>query len=578
MAGEVKVSVRSELQKIIEQLEQIREKSGEVSDTLKTAGKDTGDVLSDQVKKTEGFFAKLQSIGGRVADQLRGDFRSLLSINALEGALKLSNQFQGSIKETISLSDAIRKLGASFGISGKDFVKFQETLTKGMGDIGLSSEEAAMALKGLAGTGLRGEGNILKYAQTSAQLASLGGEKGRGGDIAGLLAGVVRERGGNIQDPAQMQLVAKAVTKAMESTGKGATEILQTMQQTFAAMPKELRQKMSPDAVAQLSVASTVAGPQAIKPLQKFLSMSREERAGMEAQGFGKIFGAGGQLDLKGLRDVARELKGRGVSSRLAAQTMGFQGEEAEGLVRLIDSADVLADALDRTSQASDDYAKKARQNMGLSEAFNANINKVKSLIGGPLSSATQGLTDMLSGASESTAGAGAVVAGGGVLAALLAGGALRGIGGGMLGGIAGTALKTQAAETITGQKTIPVYVTNAAEIASGGALSGAAGALGGVGGIAGKAGKFLGAGAGVLGAGAAGAAIGTAINEIPGVSDAIVAGFEKIASLFGGGPKSDEEIFAAAQKNQMNVKVQVYDEKNRELKNAKQPNRGASN
>lgn len=568
--AEAVLQVKSELGKIVEQLEKIKATASGVADELKLAGKDVGEELNKETKKTETFFGKLQSVARRTADQLRKDFKSLAAINSLSGALKLSQQFSGSIKETITLSDAIRKLGASFGIAQKDFGKLQTNLTKGMGEIGMSSEEAGETLKGLAGTGVMGEANLTAYSQRAAQLASLGGEKGQGGSISSMLAGVVREKGGNVNDPKQMEAVAKAVAKAMEGTGKGASELLSQMQQTFQSMTAEQRKKTSVQGLTNLATAETVAGPEAAEAIKKYLSMNKQERAGLDAQGFAKIFNKEGGIDIKGLKQFAKDIKSRGMDLRGGAQTFGFSPEEAEGLVRLTESADTLGDALERTAKASDDINTKTRKNMGLNEAFQANVNKVKAMVAGPLSAATQGLTDVLSGASETKGGAGAVVAGGGILAALLAGGALKGIGGGLgIGGMAKNmtlgAAKREAYEEISGRKVQDVYVTNADEIGASGGVGAAATGIGG---------KIAGA-AGVLGAGAVGYEVGNAINEIPGVSDAIQAGFDKVVKALGGtGVLSNEEAFKKAQQVHTKITVETH---NPNLKVTKQPQRGAS-
>ncbi len=581
--AQAKLEVKSELNKIVEQLQKIATASGEVSSELKRAGVDVGESLEKEVKKVETFFGKLNSVGRRVADQLRGDFKSLASINALSGALKLSSQFSGSVKETIALSDAIRKLGASFGIAEKDFSSLQADLTKGMGEIGMSSEEAGETIKGLAGTGVQGKEPLKAYSMKSAQLASLGGEKGQGGNIAGMLAGVVRAQGKNVNDPKAMEAVASAVSKAMEGTGKSATDLLSHMQATFESMTTEQRKKTTASGLSSLAIAETVAGPQASAAIQKYLSMSKAEKAGLDAQGFKKIFTKEGGIDVKGLKEFAKEMKQRGLDMRGSAQTFGFSPEEAEGLVRLTESADTLDAALQRTAKASDDLNKKTKKNMGMTEAFQANVNRLKGIVGGPMATATQGITDLLSSASESNTGASAVVAGGATLAALLAGGALKGISGGMGGFMKEATVgqaKKQALQALTGEKIQDVNVVNASEI--GEAINGGGGLLGGAaqagaGGLLGKMGGMAGmakGGLGIAGAGAAGYAVGSAINEIPGVSDAIVSGFEKVAGLFGKGPMSEAEISKRGAQMIHKVTVESRDPR---LKVTKHASRGSS-
>src|ERR1051326_6612004 len=134
--NEVTLSVRTQLMKIVEELDKIDQKGRNVAANLKDAGKAIGDNVNDQTKKTTTYLEDLSNLGRRVADQLKDDFKTLAALNAVTGAMKISEQFRGSLKETADLSDIIRKLGRTFGIAREDFVKFQTSVTKGLGDVG----------------------------------------------------------------------------------------------------------------------------------------------------------------------------------------------------------------------------------------------------------------------------------------------------------------------------------------------------------------------------------------------------------------------------------------------------------
>lgn len=465
MPGEVKLSVRSELQKIIDDLTKLTKRGQDVGDTFKEIAKETGDAITDQTNRTNTFFSQMQNFGRRVAGQLKSDFQSLLSINALGGALKLSEQFRGSIKETVNLSDTIRKLGATFGMAQKDFAGFQTAITKGLGDIGLSSEQAANALQGLAETPVKGQKNLIEYSKVAGQLASISGEKGREGDIAKGLSGVVRAQGGNVNDLAQMKAVAAEVQKIREATGKSSTETVKALEDLLRSMPQDLRKAIGVQGLSKLAAAGTAAGGGSTKFLEELLSKSPIARKALEAQGFGNVFGKEG-LNIESFRKAAGSvLKRVGMDPRMAAQTLGLTEEAAEGFVRLYESLDQVKAAQDRVVKSNGDVDKAYRETMSLGDSFRASINKVKSIFAAPLSKATQGITGMLGKASESNLGAAGVVAGGGVLAALLAGVGLKGIGKGL--GIGGLA-KGGAIEAMTGRQVQPVYVVNASEIGGG--------------------------------------------------------------------------------------------------------------
>ncbi len=464
MSDPVQISVRSQLQSIIDELEKIKEKSDEVKESFDDMGDAVGDGLEDNVKKTEKFLGNLRGLGRRVADQLRGDFKSLLSVNALKSSLQLSDQFKGSLKETVKLSDAIRKLGNTFGIAKTDFSSFQTLLTKGLGEIGMSTEVATRALDGLSTTPVRGQENLLGYASTSGQLASVGSEQGKEGDIARSLANVIQARGGNVNDPKQVQALAESIRRVFVQTGAAPSKTLDSMERIFAQMPKDLRASISSAGLGNLAAASAVGGPAATKFIEEYMSQSPIERMAFDQQGGKGIFGENG-FDAKKLTDFAKNIQGRiGGDPRKSAETLGLSSEAAEGFVRLAENMDKVVAAQANMAKATGDLDAQYKESMGFSEAFNASINRVKKTLATPLSYATQKGTDILSEASQSDLGSAGVVAGGGLLAALLAGGGLKGIGKGLLGGAASVA-KGKIAEEVTGQKTIPVYVTNASEI-----------------------------------------------------------------------------------------------------------------
>ena len=105
---EVKISSRADLNNVIKELLKIRREGKATSEEIKKLGVDLNKTLGQSAKTTEESIKKSGSVMRRVANQLYSDFKALASLNALEGALKLSNQFQGTVVETIKLSDTIR--------------------------------------------------------------------------------------------------------------------------------------------------------------------------------------------------------------------------------------------------------------------------------------------------------------------------------------------------------------------------------------------------------------------------------------------------------------------------------------
>lgn len=483
MADQVELRVKSGLKAVLDDMDALRAKVQEVNTSFKSMGDDTAESVKSRTKETETFFSNLRNFGRRVSDQLKRDFKALASVESLTAGLKLSEQFKNSITETVSLANAIRKLGATFGIASNDFASFQKEMTQGLGDIGLSSDVATRSLEGLSTTQVRGQKPILEYSKTSGQLASIGREQGREGDIARSIANVLKARGTDQNNLGEMNALAESVRRITIQTGVQPTKVLSDMERLFAEMPADLRKSISSSGLANLSAAQAVGGPNATKFIEEYLGKSPIARLAFDAQGGRGVFNDQG-IDIEKFKSFAQSIMGRvGGDPRLAAQTLGLSEEAAEGFVRLAESLDRVKDAQDRIQKSTGSLNESYQKSMGLGESFRANINRVKGNLSGLLENIIQGGTDALSGASKSDAGSAAVVAGGGLLAAILTGGGLRGLGAGIMGSVA----KGAIAEQVTGEKVQPVYVVNAAEIGLG------TSALSAGGGLLGTAGKWIG-------------------------------------------------------------------------------------
>lgn len=521
---------RAELDQIMKSLKKFRDQADRGVKEIGNLGKKTNETLENTTKKAETKIKQTGSTLRRLAGQLYSDFKALMSLNALQGALKMSSMFQNAVGESIDLSDTIRRLGASFGIARKDFGNFQSALTKGLGDIGASSEDAARALEGLSGLGIRDQGALMNLTKGAVTLGGISGEKGNIKGIAGQLGSVMKSSGANVEDVGAQKRLIGEVTAAVQATGKGASEILGAMDEIFSKMPDDLRKKVGPEFMSQMAVVATTAGPGATQALQQYMQAGAIKRTPFEAQGFGGVIGKNGMLDLKQLFKFIKETKNRiGFDQRAALQTAGFSEEAADGLIRISQSSKELERNLDALSSASRDNEEVYRNTRGFVDSFKGSINTLKGTLDSMLhfGGAMQHVTDFLSSQVGSKAGSAAVVAGGATVAALLAGGGLRGI-----TGLIGGEMKKKAFEEVTGEKVQDVFVVNFDQIGQGvgtnikGMLSGAGG--------------MLGKGASLGGALAVGTAIGEGVNWADqqmggGMGDAIVSGFDKLDKWMGG-------------------------------------------
>lgn len=508
--AEAKVSVRSDLLKIVEDLKIIAQTAEQTSQSLGASTKEVGKTVNDQVAVVSGGMNKLRTFGKDLVRQLGSDFKSLFSVNALVGGMKLSEQFGGAVKQAVTLNDTIRNLSPIFGMNEAAAERFKRTLIKGLGEIGVGSDAAANALQGLAETPVRGEKALEAYAKTASELAGISKQKGQEAAIAKGLSSVVVAQGGNPNDPRAMQKVAEDIVRIRNATGKSATEALDTLNKLFSSANTDFKKRLLQGGGVSLAAAGLIGGQGSTAFLERYMGLSKQARAGFEAQGLGRLIGQNGELNNAAFQGTISEARRRGSgNAEFGLQTMGMSEEEAKGFLRLADALKANGDAVERAKRSVVDINQEYQKTMSLGDSFRANINRVKGgfaevmdKIGAP-DLLNKG-TDLLQGASHSMAGAGAVVGGSALLAAVLAGGGLKGIGAGLLGG----ELKSRAIEGITGEKVQKVEVIN---WPMGMSLGGAASAAGGLGTAASFAGK-----AGLVGAAAVGGmAVGSYLNDV---------------------------------------------------------------
>lgn len=497
----VELSVRSDLLRIANELKLISDASDKSTQNVVNYSKEVGKQTEKQLKNTETFLGKLRRMSGNIAHEMAEDFKALFNVYGLTQGLKLGNQFKNQVEETFALSNAIQKLAAIFGLGKEEFVDFQTTLTKGLGDIGISTEAAVNALKGLSETQVRGKTQLTEYSKAAGLLAGIGGEKGREGEIAKGMAGVITARGGNVNDIGSMKGLADDLRKAFNATGAAPTKILSQLETIMASMPTDLRKSISSSGLVKLAATSAIAGPNSTKFIEEYLSKSPIARKALEARGFKDVFSEKG-LNVEKFRSAAKSTIGAFPGDpRLMAQSLGLSEDAAEGFIRLYESLDKVDSAQKRMDTDNKSLENQFINSMGAMEAFNASLSKFKASlaqpiawsttmlteglqkafktsltdvlnwlptsIGVPLKEMKEKLKEYLPEAVDKNLGSTAVVAGGAGLAALLTGQGLKNLfklGQSKVTGVA----ERVAYEQITGAKVQDVYVVNAKEIGQG--------------------------------------------------------------------------------------------------------------
>lgn len=456
MSEKVELGVNSQLKKIIAELEAIAQKNEEVGRSFKDMGKDVGETFNKASKKTENSINDMASRSRQVLNNLKQDFKTLLNFQGVMAGFKLSEQFKGTITQSVSLGNTIRKVGETFGWTKKQFLDMQMKMTKGLGSIGLSSEAAANALAGIAKTAIRDESAIIEYSKTAGMLASIGGEKGREGEIAQNLAGIAGAQGKNPNDVAAMRAIQNEVLKVMRATGRNATEVSDELLTIYKSTNEDFKGQLEKGGSTSLATAGVMAGPESTEFLKKYLGMNKVQRSGLEAQGFGQIMNPDGSLNVNAIKGTIKEAQSRGLDVESGLQTFGFSPEEAKGFIALAKAIEVNGKVIEQAQKSVVDINKSFDETKTLGDAFSSSLERMKSKVSGVLGSISQVGTDVLNEASKSDVGAAAVSMAGATAAAVLMGGGIKGLGKTLLG-----KGKEEAYERLTGEKIQPVKVMN---------------------------------------------------------------------------------------------------------------------
>jgi len=515
LSNTVIITSRAELDDVIKALRQVEKAGVDVQESMADTGKAVENKLRDNTKKTQKFLEDLKDFARRAADEIRGSFEGLAKAGALKLGDRLGHELKTAVTGAQRLNDTLRRVGNTLGLTGADFVQFQTEVSKRMGALKLDTDAAANAFEGLGETQVRSKDALQDYAAAAGLLAGVGKERGQEGAIAKGIAGVITERGGDVNDRGQMQQVINSTLSTMQNTGKSATQALAEMKDFFHGQASDKYRAFEPKAYAGMALAEANS-PGAMDFFKSYNNQSALGRLPAAAQGLGKAFGENG-LNIDYLRKFLPGATGRiGFSKEDAMRTFGVDEAGAKGAVRLMQNLDKIEAAQKRAQKNRRTLGEAYDDSLGFGEAVQGGFNRVKGMAAEPLAKVTNGATDIAKKISNGDFSPLKEHAG------LLAGVGFLGLAGGLSSasklfgkGGAGSALGSSlaagaAAEAITGQKTIPVYVVNYSQI--GGAMGGGIPGIGGGGASSGK--NFLGAASMMLGAVGVGLTAGTVTVE----------------------------------------------------------------
>lgn len=451
MGNQVEVGVRSELKKLIDDLAAINKASDDMTKSLKTVVEGIGDSTNEQTKKVSGAMKIMSDMGKRVFGQLGKDMKAMVSMNSLLNGFQMNQQFRNTAKETVTLSDAIRKLGGYYGVAASRASDFQSKLTKDLGKYGLGADAGANAIMGLRGTGVKGEESLTEYSKMSGFLASSGAEQGNEGGVAKGMASVIQSRGGDVNNTSEVKQLAQDVQSAMNQSGQSASQILASMNGMYQSMSEENRKMVGGGGMAQMAGIESQVGEGSLAFLKPYLNaQTTGEQAKYKALGYDGLVNKGG-VDLKAVRAFGDEA--RRLGSGNMAVGLGAKGITDEKQVQDFQRLYAMSGTLEKDRQnvpQSKPLEEEFRAKTTMGEAFSGNLSNFASTFSDAFSKATNGLTEVMSSTMQSDVGSAAVSIGGAALSAAQTSIGLQGAAS-LLGVSAPAGLQTAATASMAG-------------------------------------------------------------------------------------------------------------------------------
>ena len=442
--SDVKIVLDANLDKIKQSLGSLNTMISGVGNNIKKQGNLLESTYEDgfrqSTKQAENFMARLGGLGKRTLKNLGDDFKALGSLNAIRESLKMSDKFRDRIMQTMTLNDAIRKMGASFGIAQSQFGKFQTALQKGFGDVGLSGEAAANALEGLMGTQVKGEQDVLRFAKAAGMIAALTGEAGQEPAIVKGVADIALKG----FSPEQ---ISTSVSRMHMGAGMRATESINMMRDVLGPMSQEQIKGMGGlKGIEDLAVIMQTSGKDSVSFLQKLVQSGVDQKAVFKTFMAEGIFGEKG-FNADAFKGFIENMKRMRDDPKAALEIAPEMQQSASALLMLADNLDRVKKQTDMVNQSFVSTEESLVKNRGFAESFSAAINRVFGNI--DIGKVTQPLTEMFSQLASSDVGSAAMVAGSAIVAAVLAGIGMKGAGkalglpGLLKGGSAGAGVPT---------------------------------------------------------------------------------------------------------------------------------------
>jgi hypothetical protein len=410
MPQSVEISVKTQLDRITKQLEEIQRASASAERGIKTTAAQVDTAVATSMQKTQYGLGQSASLMRRTLQVMKTDLAALGTLGLIAGGFKLAGQFKESISGILSLTDAIRKYASVLKIA--DQPKFIGQLSRSLDEVGMGADVAAQGIEGLSHTQVRGEKAMIEYVKSAGMLASVGNQKEQTGNILGLLAGIQQARGARPEDTGAMNQLATQVLHAYKAGGgKGnVTDILTSIKDTFNGMATDFRKSLTPKAVSQIEAISAAGGEASASFIKDYLSATSISRAPLNAMGMGNLFTNQG-VNEKVLSNIINKgkqsavTKGDVAGGIYIASGGAITEDQAKGLVRLYENMNQVNRAVEEMNADTQTLPQAFDSAKTSGEAFISVLDRVRNAFSESISSFDQDVTGLFKSIQKSKTG-----------------------------------------------------------------------------------------------------------------------------------------------------------------------------
>lgn len=368
------LEVETKLDSLMKGLNEIKRTSEQVGSSFTNLGKQVGDSLRDQSRRTEDYLNHLGNFGRNVAESIKNEFQALLGVGGILGTFKLGEVLEKSIAASSNLTTVLARMRQSLHLNVQQTDELKSSFVKAFAAARLGAQDAANALEGLQGKGITNLEVLKNIAFTSARIATARGERGAAGKVSGGVVDLLQAQGINPnKNPEAVSSLLDSIVKVSTVTGKKATEVEEAYRRIIDATVAEKKKALTPAGLAQTTLISTVLGPQ-FSSLIESVNKTPDIFKGV-LRDFKGIVKPNGEYDLGRLYQALQTAKRSGLGTTVAAQTYGFDEKTASAIQTAINNYNDLSPLLNQYQSAQVDLNQATYDGMSAMEKLGSIVD-----------------------------------------------------------------------------------------------------------------------------------------------------------------------------------------------------------